>query len=155
MGPDYHVLYQRHAYSVPHALVVSHIDSEAGPRLIRLHHREQKIAQHPEALKEGGFMPPDEHMPDSHRHQRWSPERLLSWSESIGSATRTLIAWHLHERKHPEQTYRSCLCLLSQIRNYGDARLETACHQVLLEGRTAGHREPAGQPPQGRAGSPA
>jgi len=100
MGPDYNVLYQRHAYSVPHALVCSHIDDEAGARLIRLYHRGQRVLQHPKALKDGGFTTPDEHMPDSHRHQRWSPERLLSWGESIGSATRTVVAWHLNERKH-------------------------------------------------------
>jgi hypothetical protein len=148
VGPDYHVLYQRHAYSVPHALVGSHIDIEAGARLVRLYHRGQMVAQHPKALKEGGFTTLDEHMHDSHRHQRWSPERLLSWGESIGSATRTVVAWHLNERKHPEQAYRSCLGLLSLVRKYGDARLETASAcPAAGKAAPAGHREPAGQPP--------
>ncbi|MFZ4214205.1 Mu transposase domain-containing protein [Pantoea endophytica] len=68
VGPDYHVLYQRHAYSVPHALVGSHIDIEAGTRLVRLYHRGQMVAQHSKALKEGGFTTLNEHMPELHRH---------------------------------------------------------------------------------------
>ncbi len=86
VGPDYHVLYSKHAYSVPHALVGSHIDIEAGARLIRLYHRGTLVAQHPRALQQGGLTKQAEPMPESHRRQRWSPERLLSWGESIGSA---------------------------------------------------------------------
>ncbi|MHA1067266.1 hypothetical protein ACR9GP_26130 [Enterobacter ludwigii] len=37
-------------------------------------------------------------MPESHRRQRWIPDRLLSWGESIGSTTRAVVAWHLHHR---------------------------------------------------------
>ena len=132
VGPDYHVLYRRHAYSVPHALVGSYIDIEAGAQLVRLPHRGQMVAQHPKALTEGGFTTLAEHMPESHQRQRWSPERLLGWGESIGSATRAVVEWHLRQRKHPEQAYRSCLGLLSLVRKYGDARLEKACQQALL-----------------------
>ena len=42
------------------------------------------------------------------------------------------MEWHLRQRKHPEQAYRSCLGLLSLVRKYGDARLEKACRQALL-----------------------
>lgn len=113
VGSDYHVLYSKHAYSVPHALVGSHIDIEAGARLIRLYHRGTLVAQHPRAQQQGSFTTQAEHMPESHRRQRWSPERLLSWGESIGSATRAVVAWHLHHRTHPEQAYRTCLGLLN------------------------------------------
>ncbi|WP_420986623.1 IS21 family transposase [Enterobacter mori] len=53
VGPDYHVLYGKHAYSVPHALVGSHIDIEAGARLVRLYHKGILVAQHPRALQQG------------------------------------------------------------------------------------------------------
>lgn len=92
VGPDYHVLYGKHAYSVPHPLVGSHIDIEAGARLVRLYHRGALVAQHPRAQQQGGFTTQAEHMPESHRQQRWSPDRLLSPGESIGSATRAVVA---------------------------------------------------------------
>jgi len=132
VGPDYHVLYGKHAYSVPHALVGSHIDIEAGARLVRLYHKGILVAQHPRAIHPGGFTTQTEHMPESHRQQRWSPDRLLSWGESIGCATRAVVAWHLYHRAHPEQAYRTCLGLLSLSREYGEARLENACQQALL-----------------------
>ncbi|WP_431041418.1 Mu transposase domain-containing protein [Pectobacterium quasiaquaticum] len=55
VGPDYHVLYGKHAYSVLHALVGSHIDIEAGARLVRLYHRGTLVAQHPRAQQQRGF----------------------------------------------------------------------------------------------------
>ncbi|TDP12376.1 hypothetical protein DFO52_11610 [Enterobacter sp. AG326] len=76
VGPDYHVLYGKHAYSVPHALVGSHIDIEAGARLVRLYHKGILVAQHPRAQQQGGFTTQTDHMPESHRQQRWSPDRF-------------------------------------------------------------------------------
>ena len=61
-----------------------------------------------------------------------SPDRLLSWGESIGSATRAVVAWHLHHRTHPEQAYRTCLGLLNLSREYGAVRLENACQKALV-----------------------
>ena len=98
IGPYYHVLYGKHAYSVPHALVGSHINIEVGTRLVRLYHRGTLVAQHPRAQQQSGFTTQAEHMPESHRQQRWSPDRLLSWGERIGSAPRAVVAWHLHHR---------------------------------------------------------
>jgi hypothetical protein len=79
VGPDYHVLFGKHAYSVPHALVGSHIDIEAGARFVRLYHRGTLVAQHPRAQQQSGFTTQAEHMPESHRQQRWTQDRLLSW----------------------------------------------------------------------------
>lgn len=132
VGPDYHVLYSQHAYSVPHKLVGRSIDIEAGAKIVRLFDRGMLVAQHPRAQQPGGFTTQAEHMPASHCQQRWSPERLLLWGESIGSATRAAVLWHLEHRPHPEQAYRACLGLLNLSREYGSARLENACQQALL-----------------------
>lgn len=56
----------------------------------------------------------------------------MSQGKSIGSATRDVVAWHLHYRAHPERAYRICLGLLNLSREYSDARLENACQQALL-----------------------
>lgn len=132
VGPDYHMLYNRHAYSVPHTLVSNHIDIEDGVRMVRLYHWGSLVAQHSRAQKQEGFTTLAEHMPESHWHHRWSPERLLSWGENIGSATRAVVVWHFHNRTHPEQAYRTCLGLLNLSREYGAARLENTCQQALL-----------------------
>ncbi|UEM40459.1 hypothetical protein [Pectobacterium aquaticum] len=130
VGPDYHVLYGKHAYSVPHALVGSHTDIEAGARLVRLYHWGNAGCPASRGAAKGGFTTQAEHMPESYRQQRWSSDRLLSWGESIGNATRAVVSWHLHHWAHPEQAYRTCLGLLNLSREYGDARLKNACQQT-------------------------
>ncbi|MDS1718042.1 hypothetical protein QPL22_21530 [Escherichia coli] len=101
-GPDYHVLYGKHAYSVPHALIGSHINIEAGARLVRLYHREYWL--------------PSIH---GRSNRAASPRRQNICRSRIVSAPRTVVAWHLHHRAHPEQAYRSCLGLPNLSREYG------------------------------------
>ena len=40
----------------------------------------------------------------------------------------------LTARRHPEQSYRTCLGILRLGKSYGDARLEAACRQALTLG---------------------
>ena len=132
VGPDYHVLYQKHAYSVPHQLVGEQLQIDATERLIRIYHKGQIVAQHPKQTKQGGFTTLKEHMPESHVKQRWSQSRLLNWGESIGSGVRETVLNQLKSREHPEQAIKSCLGILNLTKQYGDARLEAACQKALL-----------------------
>ena len=66
-----------------------------------------------------------EHMPEKHRRMsEWSPERFARWAEKTGPATAALITRVLGARRHPEQSYRTCLGILRLAKPYGDARLE-------------------------------
>jgi len=132
VGIDYHILYKKHAYSVPHIYVGERVELEASERLVRIYLKGECIAQHPRSHKEGGFTTITEHMPISHQKQRWSPERLMGWGGSIGSGTRTLVEHLLNSKPHPEQAYRACLGLLSLERKYTAIRLECACQKALL-----------------------
>ena len=52
-------------------------------------------------------------MSEAHeRHQNWTPERLLSWTQTIGSATHAMVDVFLQRKSVPEQAYRACLGLL-------------------------------------------
>jgi len=139
VAPDYHVLYRKHAYSVPHSLVGQHVDLEATSRIVRLYHQGLLVAQHPRSKKEYGFTTLEEHMPRNHQHQNWSPKRLMSWGKSIGLATQSVVEYQLNSKPHPEQAYRTCLGLLSLARKYGEARLEQASKDALLAERP--HRQ--------------
>ena len=132
VGPDYHVQYHKHAYSVPHQLVGEHLQIDATERLIRIYHKGQIVAQHPKQLKQGGFTTLKEHMPRSHVKQRWSQSRLLNWGENIGAGVREVVQCQFKSREHPEQAIKSCLGILNLTKQYGDARLEAACQKALL-----------------------
>ncbi|WP_046007346.1 IS21 family transposase [Pseudoalteromonas rubra] len=132
---DYHVLYNKHAYSVPHQYVGERVSLEAGQRVVRIYHHNQCIARHQRSHKEYGFSTLSEHMPEFHQKQQWSPGRLLSWGQSIGPGCREVVAHQLNSKPHPEQAYRSTLGLLNLSRQYGEARLEKACQSALLAGK--------------------
>lgn len=132
VGPDYHVQYRKHAYSVPHQLVGEHLQIDATERLIRIYHKGQIVAQHPKQLKQGGFTTLKEHMPQSHVKQRWSQSRLLNWGENIGAGVREVVQCQFKSREHPEQAIKSCLGILNLTKQYGDARLEAACQKALV-----------------------
>lgn len=132
VAPDYHILYEKHAYSVPHSLVGDTVTLEASANIVCIYHHNQLVAQHTRTFKDGGFTTLKEHMPGSHFKHRFSSERLLSWAKNIGVGTRSVIEWHIHSRKHPEQAIKTCLAILNLTKQYGNARVESACQTALL-----------------------
>lgn len=132
VGPDYHIEYRRHYYSVPHQLVGQHVELEASSRLVQIYHQGNLVAQHPRSQRERGNSTHSEHMPTNHQYQKWSPGRLLNWGANIGPATREVVNKMLNSKPHPAQSYRSCLGLLSLSKKYGETRLEQACKDALM-----------------------
>ena len=132
VGPDYHIQYNKHYYSVPHRLVSQYVELEASAKVVRIYHQGVLVAQHPTSSIVNGQSTTDAHMPGAHQHQKWSPERLMSWGHAIGSATQNVVQQMLLRKKHPEQSYRTCLGLLNLSRTYGDGRLEQACQDALM-----------------------
>ena len=133
---DYHIELERHYYSVPHALVGRQLHARYTERTVELFHRAQRVASHVRSHLLGRHTTVAEHMPEKHRRfaQQWSPERFSRWAEAIGPATAALITQVLHARRHPEQTYRSCLGILRLAKTYSDARLEAAAQRALAVG---------------------
>ncbi|CZF87076.1 IS21 family transposase [Grimontia marina] len=132
VGPDYHIEYHRHYYSVPHQLVGQHVELEASSRLVQIYHQGNLVTQHPRSQRERASSTHAEHMPTNHQHQTWSPGRLLGWGANIGPATREVVNCLLNAKPHPEQAYRSCLGLLNLSKKYGETRLEQACKDALI-----------------------
>jgi len=61
----------------------------------------------------------------------WNAPRLLDWAGRIGGHTQAVIEHVLHQRRHPQQGYRSCLGILRLAKTYGDSRLEAACERAI------------------------
>lgn len=132
VGPDYHIEYKKHYYSVPHQLVGQHVELEATSRLVKIYHQGNLVSQHPASTKEHGLSTYPEHMPSNHQYQKWSPERLLRWGSQVGAATQEVVNRLLMSKAHPAQANRSCLGLLNLTKKYGDTRLEQACKDALM-----------------------
>jgi len=132
---DYHVEFAGHYYSVPHALVGQEVELRVTRNAVEVLFRHQRVASHARSHRRGTHTTVPEHMPAAHRaHREWTPSRLLHWAASIGAATRSLVAYLLETKPHPEQGYRACLGLLALARKYGDTRLEAGCARALAVG---------------------
>jgi len=130
---DYHIEYDKHYYSVPHHLVKETVEVQAGDTTVAVYHQGQRVASHPRSYRHGAHSTCPEHMPKAHRAMSdWTPDRLLQWAEGIGTETRRVVQHILQEKRHPEQSYRRVLALLSNAKKYNRERLNKACGRALL-----------------------
>jgi len=129
---DYHVEIEKHYYSVPHALIKQQLEAPITGQLVTLYHQGQQGAVHPRSSHVGRHTTVEAHMPTAHQKQhQWSPPRFERWASDIGPATEKLVGQFLYAKKHPEQSYRVCLGLLSRAKKYASKRLEAACYRAL------------------------
>ena len=132
---DYHVELERHYDSVPHALIGKELHLRVTAHTVECLHRGERVASHARSHHPGRHTTLDAHMPERHRQLgQWSAVRFRRWAEQSGPATAALIERVLTARRHPEQSYRTCLGILRLGKSYGDARLEAACRHALTLG---------------------
>ena len=132
---DYHVEFERHYYSVPYQLIKKQLDMRITDNTVECLHKNKRVASHMRSYIKGGHTTVREHMPKSHQqYSAWSPQRFIRWAEKIGPSTAGVITRVLSSRRHPQQSYRSCLGILRLGEPYSDKRLEAACGRALLLG---------------------
>jgi len=135
---DYHIEFERHYYSVPHRLIKKKIDLRITQRTIECFYNNKRVASHIRSHQRGRHTTVREHMPKTHQKWAdWTPQRFIRWAEKIGPHTADLIRAILSSRLHPQQGFRSSLGILRLAKDYGDQRLEAACHRALAIGGTS------------------
>jgi len=129
---DYHVEFDHHFYSVPHALRGKHIELRATRDIVEIFLDARRVASHPRSRVRGGYTTDPAHMPKSHRaHVEWTPERFVRWAADVGPHTVQVIESLLAGRAHPQQAFRSCLGVLRLAKRTSRERLEAACQRAL------------------------
>lgn len=135
VGIDYHVVFEKHHYSVPYTLTGKEVDIRATDKTIEIYHQRQRVASHPRTRHQGGYSTQRLHMPPEHQfYSEWSPEHFRRLAQEIGAQTDLMVARLLEAGRHPEQAYRSCLGVLSLAKRYTPARLEAACARANAAG---------------------
>ena len=135
VGIDYHVEFAGHYYSVPYRFARQKVDVRATVTTIELFHRGSRIASHLRSTDRGRHTTIDAHMTPAHQAvQGWNAPRLLEWARRLGTHTAAVIEHVLHQRRHPQQGYRSCLGILRLSQSFGEARLEAACERAIAIG---------------------
>jgi len=129
---DYHIEFEKHYYSVPHALIHQEVDLRVTEYLVQIFHKGKDVAIHPRSSKAGGYTTLREHMPPNHQFMdKINANQLLSWAEKIGPQTHDLIHATLKSRLFPEQAFRSCLGILNLAKRCSSSQMELACQAVL------------------------
>jgi transposase len=135
VAPNYHIQVDGSFYSVPHRLIGATLDVRITPRTIEVFSGSERVCTHTRTHnKKGAYFTIEQHMPSYHREylSDWTPERFTSWAKTIGPFTVTAIEKILQSKKIVEQTYRSCLGVMSIARKDGGiARLEESCKRAL------------------------
>ena len=137
VGPDYHVRFASHAYSVPHRYCGKTVDVRLTTHRVEVYLERQFIAAHDRGIAPRHISTVEEHMPESHReHAQWTPQRLVRWASEFGPCTRELIETMLLAYVHPEHGFRPAFGIVSLSKRYGAERLESACARALRAGAT-------------------
>jgi transposase len=129
---DYHVVIDKHYYSVPYQLVGQQLDLRVTATTVEILFKARRVASHIRSYTQGGFTTTDEHRPKSHqKYLEWTPSRIISWAARKGPSTAALVARILEKRPHPEQGYRSCLGIIRLADTFSDERVEAASARAL------------------------
>lgn len=129
---DYHVEVEKSYYSVPYTLIGETVEVKYNSRVIEIYHKTKRVASHLRTNKKGEFITEDKHMPQEHRqYLEWTPERIKNWADKTGEHTRMLIQGIMDSRKHPDQSFRSCLGIMRLSKQYTVERVENACRRAI------------------------
>ena len=129
---DYHVVVEKHYYSVPYSLIHQVLDVRLTETTVELFAQGKRVAAHPRSHLPGRSTTVEEHRPKSHqRYLQWTPGRMIAWGQKIGPGCAQVLQAILESRPHPEQGFRSCLGIIRLGKGAGEARLEAACRRAL------------------------
>ena len=132
VGIDYHVEFDHHYYSVPYRFARQKVDARATQTTVELFHHGSRIcqpcSQHPSWPTHDGRCPHDAGPPSRSGLERPCAD---GWAGRIGAAPKAVIEHVLHQRRHPQQGYRSCLGILRLSKTYGESSPEAACARAI------------------------
>lgn len=135
---DYHIVLNKHFYSVPHVLIGKQVQVAFTKNCIQVFHEGQRVAMHVRDDTPNRFSTLEEHMPKKHSEylqemRDVSIDRLMSWAQTIGPHTKACVAGFFKARCYPQQAIRAVLGLKRLSVHYGREAFEKACaHTISL-----------------------
>lgn len=130
---DFHVVYAKNRYSVPHRYVGRKVDLRVGESTLSIYHDGERIATHrllPSYVR-NGYSTDESHMPDAFLRPEWDDARIRGWAKRVGPSCAAVIERIFGRAKVKEQAYNPALSVLNLSKRYGEERLEAACAHAL------------------------
>ena len=140
VAPNYHIRYEDHYYSIPHAYVRCYVDVYRIGDILEIYHDNKHVCRHRVERKKYGYTTLGEHMPREHQFVKgWSKEYFMSQAGAIGSATAEVVKITMARQQHVQQGFNAALGILRFAKQYSEQRLEKACERALFF-RTVSYR---------------
>jgi transposase len=135
VGPNHHVSFEGHGYSVPYALVGRNVAVRCTAQVVQIFEGAKVVASHPRNFQRFGYTTLREHRPKSHReYEDWTPARLVRWGSKCGGSVGKLVQAMLEAKLYPQHGYNSAFGLISLGKKHGLPRLNAACARALAAG---------------------
>ena len=130
---NYHISSETMHYSVPYEYIKHQVDVRVTKGVIEVFYNNHRICSHPRLYgRPGQYSTIEDHMPDNHKlFTQWNAERFVTWAQSVGSSTTTVVKAILSFHRIEQQGYRACMALLKLADKYSLVRLEAACARAL------------------------
>lgn len=138
---NYHVVLgqDKHQYSVPYHHVGKHTEVIYNSRQVEIYHGVERIALHKRDRRPHGYTTDPAHMPQQHsrylEQKGWDAKYFKRQAQQVGPDTLWAVSKILDSKSFVEQTYRTCLGILSLRKKYGSQRLEQASKRARVTGR--------------------
>ena len=125
----------RHYYSVPYKHIGKMAKIIYTNTHVSIYCDGERIAYHIRDFKEHKYMTVKEHLPSTHQFvTSWNPDKFTEWAARIDPIVEAYIKKVLENKSYPEQTYRSCVGILSFDKKAGRERLIAACRRATEYG---------------------
>lgn len=132
VGMDYHVEFERHWYSVPHALAGREVELRATSTTIEVLYQNRRIASHARSAKVGAHTTLTEHLSPSHRaYVELTDQKILAWAAGVGASTFAVVQKILDGEGYSEEKRRRCSGIVNLRKQYPPDRIEAACKRAL------------------------
>lgn len=117
-----------HYYSVPCLYIGKKVKVIYTSTAVDIYSNYTCIASHKRSYVRFKYTTVDEHRPAHHRYNGdWNPEKFIGEAAGIHKDVADYITKVLENKTYPEQTYKSCVGILSFARRVGAKRLINAC----------------------------
>jgi transposase len=132
VGPNYHIEFEKHYYSVPWEFVRKQVDVYQSGSVLEIYHNNEHICRHMVEPGDYRYTTREEHMPPKHKFVKgWSSAWFIAQAHQVGESTAELIQAILESKRYPEQGFRAALGVLNLKKKYSPERLEKAARRAL------------------------
>jgi len=122
----------KHYYSVPYKYISKKVKVIYSPTTVEIYYSFEMIASHKRTKSRYNYTTVTDHLASAHKFvSEWTPEKFIAWANAIHPDVKTFITNILEKKKHPEQSYKSCIGVLSFEKKVGKDRLVKACQRAL------------------------